>query len=451
MPPKKKLAPAQPVQRNVRTRGMGASPGGLRSLDSIPPPPPAPISIQTTRHTRSTSQETQGPPPLAHGTRRTRRDPSLKPKVKADAGNADVKTTTSTTQAQATSSDNAVAPTLQQPSSRSQSPHLETESDSFPQIPESRSTTPPARHNTRSQTRSMSPSAAEQQHKQKQPTTKRAPAIRSGNAKSGNVSSGISKNKKRSRKDFTDSLEEDLATFKDTANREDEEPSAKRSRREEPSSTLNDQPTPTFMAPLATIAEDSSADDASPAVERPPRPSRIRSRSASRQRLTSADVNAGDASAEESSSDNRQQEELRSPLIKLSGKPLTPKPTSSSSESNLQNPISDLLEERNEIYRAVYGRDMPVPQYQKGIPRYARIHYRGEDNNGFEDEDEMSFLGESPSGSRGRHKSALIPLTGTGPGSLSDQVIKAKKQAKERSEVSHSYPYPTSDTNDSTG
>lgn len=304
---------AQPKERTIRTRRMGASPGGFQQLEE---------------------------------TRRSRKQPQ--PNTQADTGAA-------TSLIQTTSSKDPAAPTLEQPqtppttTSRSQSPHLETESDSLSHIPESRSTSPPAR-NTRSQTRSMSPDTAQQKPKAK------------GKLKSSGPSKKVAKKltkKKHTRDEFEACDDEGVAASeKHTAIKE---PPAKRSRIEDESYSLEElTPMPKKAAPAVT--EDSSADDGTAEIERPPKLSR--SRSASRQLLPTTDENTEDASAEESSSDNHQPAEARASPIKLLQQrftSLTPKPIPSISKSKKHELMTDDLAERAQIYKEMFGTDMPVP------------------------------------------------------------------------------------------
>lgn len=451
MPPKKKQAqPAQPSR--MRTRTMGYSPGGPKSLDTEAPVP-KPV-----------------PPPRVpqKETRRSRKDPGLLPKVKKSAAtddDADI-ATSSTIATEATSSENAVAPTLETSphpttTSRSQSPHLETESDSL-QVPESPSTTPPPRQ-TRSKTRSISPNAAEQQHNQQQPKPKKAaarPSTRLGKNKNKRKATGLDEElennegkdndtpateervAKRSRRDEPRSVQgESAPIFKNKNKRKaaelDEElenderkdsnnfqePSAKRSRRDEQRPVHNES-TSTFTDSAPAAVEDSSADDVAAELERPPRPSRNRSRSASRQPVPTTTVNPEDASAEESSSDNQQPEasrQLSLTLFEPSGKPLTPKPVPSTSPS--RELITDDIVERNQMYKMITGRDMPVPRNQIGLPKYGRASYREEDGDG--DEIDMDAIAERMTPSRTRDEMLMNRI-----------VLLQEKLRKERTEVS---------------
>ena len=244
--------------------------------------------------------------------------------------------------------------------------------------------------------------------------TKAKQVPRSTNATADNPFADFKKknNKKRSRGDVEE------------AENAGEEPSPKRSRRDG-ADTPNDGSKSTFTEPLATIAEDSSADDVVEEVRRPPRPTLNHSRSSSRPPRTT-NLNAEDASAEESS-DNLPLKEALSPpknQILLEGKPLTPKPITLATESKVPDLITENIDLRNVMYREMTGRNLPLPRYQKGHPKYASNHYREENISGGEDDDEISLIIDEPFSARGnlvRRKPSAAPLP-----SYQEQMKKTK-------------------------
>ncbi len=420
MPPKKQNQAAAPNpnrQHTMRTRGQGFSPSGARTLESI-------ASSHGTRRSRKQplrklKAEAEDDTPAANFTSSIHDTPSqdsssinIKSSINDNfSQDADFRATSSAKDA---SSQDAVTSTTEYSpppttTSRSQSPRLETESDSVPQIPESRSTTPPARH-TRSHTRSTSPNAEEQQKQQpKSRVISRRPPRRAYVPKK--------KQNKRTRNDFEASEEEYPHDLKqDTST---QEPSAKRSRCDVTPSG-HDKSTPRFMEASPVVAEDSSADDAVAEVERPPRPSRNRSRSASRQPSYPLEANTEDASAEESSSDLQQGDSCLSSIkpFETNGISLTPKPTPFTSTAPMSEPLSDDLEERRKLYKELTGRDMPNTQSRRGSLKFARA-YRVED--GDDDEEDLSIIAGNPSptlnsilrnkrisGASGRSKTDLV-------------------------------------------
>ena len=283
---------------------------------------------------------------------------------------------------QATSSEDAVTTTERQPTpptttSRSQSPHLDTESDSPTQVPESRSTSPPITFNNRrtlrSHTRSVSPSVAipktsapKSQQKRNTSTTSKKPAPK------------LAPSKKRGQPEPDTSEDEVVATSNNnttvaqrrikrirTGERVGASDSAEALFAEQPEENV----------PAA--ANDSSADDDTAPPAQPPK--HTRSRSTSRPLPAIIENNSEDAGSEDSSSDaQRPAEANKSPGRRTSLKVQS---------TTVDEPMVDDLEVRTQILQEQYGLNMPnLPPSASGVYQSGNQIFEVENNKDGEDD-----------------------------------------------------------------